>query len=70
MRHRWITDEDEDLSGGSALKDLDQQGSNSIRVQDWSVCAKESAEKVVVVEDTVVETLLWRMLRWLWRRIL
>jgi hypothetical protein len=31
---------------------------------------KESAEEDAREEDVVVETLLWRMLRWLRRRIL
>ena len=85
IRHRWITDEDEDLCEGRASKDTDQQEPNSIRVQEWLVRVKESAEEDAGEEDagqedageedageedTVVEALLWRMLRWLRRRIL
>jgi hypothetical protein len=62
MCHRWITDEDEDLSEGRASEDIDQQVPSSIHVRDWLVCVEESAEEDVVVVDTVVETLLWRML--------
>jgi hypothetical protein len=53
IRHRWITDEDEDIYKGRVLKDIDQQEPDSIRVQEWLVRIKESAE-----EDAIVETLL------------
>ena len=32
MRHRWITDEDEDLGGERASEDIDQQESDSVRL--------------------------------------
>jgi hypothetical protein len=45
IRHRWITDEDEDLCEGRASKGIDQQEPDSIRVQEWLVRVKESAEE-------------------------
>jgi hypothetical protein len=69
IRHCWITDEDEDSCEGRASKDTDQQELDSIRVQEWLVRVKQSAEEDAREENAVVETLLWRMLRWL-RRIL
>jgi hypothetical protein len=55
IRHRWITDEDEDLSEGRASKDTDQEEPNSILVQQWVVSVEESAEEDAVVEDALDE---------------
>jgi hypothetical protein len=54
MRHRWITDEDVDLSEGRVSKDIDQQELHSTTVQEWLLCVEESVAEDVMVEDAVV----------------